>query len=67
MPNTVSLFSLIFAANLVRLLTVSETVGARAVMVHAIDEEAAGFYRKFGFLTFPTNSSLSVFRWRRRR
>jgi len=41
---------------LLRSLTVSETVGARAVLVHAIDEDAAGFYRKFGFLTFPTNS-----------
>ena len=41
---------------LLRSLTVSETVGARAVLVHAIDEDAIGFYRKFGFLTFPTNS-----------
>jgi GNAT superfamily N-acetyltransferase len=39
-----------------RSLTVSETIGARAMLVHAIDEEAAGFYRKFGFLAFPTNS-----------
>lgn len=40
---------------LLRSLNVSEAVGARAVLVHAIDGEAGGFYRKFGFLPFPTN------------
>jgi GNAT superfamily N-acetyltransferase len=40
---------------LLRSLTVSEMVGARAVLVHAIDDGACGFYRKFGFLPFPTN------------
>lgn len=40
---------------LFRCLNVSEAVGARAVLVHAIDDEACGFYRKFGFLPFPTN------------
>jgi GNAT superfamily N-acetyltransferase len=41
---------------LLRCLNVSEAVGARAVLVHAIDDEACGFYRKFGFLPFPTSS-----------
>jgi GNAT superfamily N-acetyltransferase len=40
---------------LLRSLSVSETVGARVVLVHAIDDAACGFYRKFGFLPFPTN------------
>ncbi len=40
---------------LLRSLNVSEAVGARAVLVHAIDSEACGFYLKFGFLPFPTN------------
>jgi GNAT superfamily N-acetyltransferase len=40
---------------LLRCLNVSEAVGARAVLVHAIDDKACGFYRKFGFLPFPTN------------
>ena len=40
---------------LLRSLYVSETIGARAVLVHAIDDPAAGFYRKFEFLPFPTN------------
>ena len=40
---------------LLRSLTVSETVGARAVLVHAIDDAACGFYRKFGFLLFATS------------
>lgn len=40
---------------LLRCLNVSEAVGARAVLVHAIDGDACGFYRKFGFLPSPTN------------
>ena len=40
---------------LLRCLNVSEAVGARAILVHAIDDEACGFYRKFGFRPFPTN------------
>jgi len=27
--------------------------GARAILVHAIDEEAASFYKKFGFEPSP--------------
>jgi len=34
----------------------SKTVGARAVMVHAIDQEAAAFYASFDFLVFPQGS-----------
>jgi GNAT superfamily N-acetyltransferase len=45
---------------LLRCLNVSEAVGARAVLVHAIDDEACGFYRKFGFLPFPTSSRTLV-------
>ena len=40
---------------LLRCLNVSEAVGARAILVHAIDDDACGFYHKFGFLPFPTN------------
>ena len=40
---------------LLRSLNVSESVGARAILVHAIDDEARGFYTKFEFLPFPTN------------
>jgi GNAT superfamily N-acetyltransferase len=40
---------------LLRSLNVSESVGARAILVHAIDDPACAFYRKFGFLSFPTN------------
>lgn len=46
---------------LVRSLNVSEAVGARAVLVHAIDDGACGFYRKFGFLPFPTNPLTLVY------
>src|ERR1700737_1796803 len=45
---------------ILRCLNVSEAVGARAILVHAIDDEACGFYRKFGFLPFPTNSRTLV-------
>jgi GNAT superfamily N-acetyltransferase len=40
---------------LVRAAGAAEAIGVRAILVHAIDDEAAGFYRKFGFLPFPTN------------
>jgi GNAT superfamily N-acetyltransferase len=40
---------------LLRSLNVAESVGARAVLVHAIDDGACGFYTKFGFLPFPTD------------
>jgi GNAT superfamily N-acetyltransferase len=39
-----------------RILSASGIVGCRAVLVHAIDEDVAGFYRKYGFLEFPTGS-----------
>jgi predicted N-acetyltransferase YhbS len=41
-----------------RALAASQTVGARAVLVHAIDEEAADFYAAFGFLAFPEGSQI---------
>lgn len=37
----------------VRALEAAETIGIRAIMVHAVDEHAAGFYQKFGFTPFP--------------
>ena len=36
-----------------RCLKASEIAGARAIIVHAIDERAAVFYRKHGFLLSP--------------
>lgn len=39
-----------------RALQLSGTVGCRAVLVHAIDDEAAGFYAAFGFQAFPAGS-----------
>jgi GNAT superfamily N-acetyltransferase len=41
---------------LLRALQAAEIVGARAVMVHAIDEEAATFYARRGFIRFPDAS-----------
>ncbi len=38
---------------LTRSLAAAETIGARAILVHAIDDEAAAFYRKFGFESSP--------------
>jgi hypothetical protein len=34
-------------------LEAAETIGARAILVHAIDEEAAAFYTRFGFDPSP--------------
>jgi hypothetical protein len=36
-----------------RALSVASTLGFRAVLVHAIDDEAAAFYRKAGFVPSP--------------
>jgi predicted N-acetyltransferase YhbS len=36
-----------------RCLEVSEIAGARAIITHAIDEEAVRFYRRHGFLRCP--------------
>lgn len=41
---------------LMRIAAAAEIVGARAVIVHAIDSEAAAFYRKFGFEPSPTSN-----------
>jgi hypothetical protein len=40
---------------LIRIAAAADIVGARAVLVHAIDAEAAAFYRRFGFETLPGN------------
>lgn len=42
---------------LLRALQVSEVVGCRAVLVHAKDAAALGFYRKFGFESSPTDEA----------
>lgn len=39
-----------------RVLSVSGEVGVRAVMVHAIDNDAVAFYGTFGFKAFPSDS-----------
>lgn len=36
-----------------RTIEVSEHVGVRALIVHAIDDEAARFYERYGFVPFP--------------
>ena len=39
-----------------RTLDISLSAGVRAMMVHAIDDEAVTFYLKYGFLLFPSDS-----------
>ena len=36
-----------------RTLTAATQIGVRALLVHAIDDAAAGFYRKYGFVPCP--------------
>jgi GNAT superfamily N-acetyltransferase len=36
-----------------RAMTAADSIGARAMLVHAIDEDAVVFYRKFGFEPSP--------------
>jgi len=43
---------------LIRSLRVTQSIGARAVMVAAISEEAAAFYRKYEFLPSPIDPLL---------
>jgi GNAT superfamily N-acetyltransferase len=38
---------------LLRALAASLHIGARAVLVHAIDDDAKAFYEGFGFIAFP--------------
>jgi len=38
---------------LLRSLTISDMAGVRGVVAHAIDDEAVGFYRRYGFLLSP--------------
>ncbi len=45
---------------LLRITKASSLVGARAVLVHAIDENAVPFYASYGFQPFPS-SNLTLF------
>jgi GNAT superfamily N-acetyltransferase len=38
---------------LLRLTRASDLVGARAVLVHAVDQDAVPFYARYGFRAFP--------------
>ena len=35
---------------------ISQSAGVRALMVHAIDDEAVTFYLQYGFVLFPADS-----------
>ena len=39
-----------------RTLSISQQVGIRALLVHAISDEAKQFYKKYGFLSSPIDS-----------
>lgn len=41
---------------LLRILSASKGVGARAVLVHAVDNDVIPFYSNLGFLPFPTDA-----------
>jgi len=40
---------------LLRIISAADAIGARAVLVHAIDEEARRFYEKFEFERSPVD------------
>ena len=40
---------------ILRALNVAGEVGVRAILVHALDEEAARFYKKYGFVQSPVD------------
>ncbi len=39
-----------------RAVSASREIGARAVLVHAVDDEAVGFYLQYKFKPFPTDA-----------
>jgi len=39
-----------------RTVRAADTIGVRAILVHAIDEAATEFYRRYGFVAFPPSS-----------
>jgi hypothetical protein len=39
-----------------RVAQISKAVGSRALIVHAIDQNAMAFYVKYGFIEFPYGS-----------
>ncbi len=41
---------------LLRCVTAADSIGARAVIVHAVSEDAVRFYERFGFEASPTDS-----------
>jgi GNAT superfamily N-acetyltransferase len=43
----------LLADALARALSAADSIGARAILAHAVDEEAAAFYKKFGFERSP--------------
>ena len=43
-----------------RALTAAGVIGARAVVVHAINEQAKGFYARFGFRPFSNREPLML-------
>jgi GNAT superfamily N-acetyltransferase len=36
-----------------RILQIAQSIGCAAIVVHAIDQDAVGFYAKFNFIEFP--------------
>lgn len=38
-----------------RAIGVSTSIGVRAILVHALDDDAVNFYRKFGFISCPVD------------
>lgn len=45
----------LLADAMVRTISAAEHLGIRALLVHALHERAAGFYRSYGFVASPTD------------
>jgi GNAT superfamily N-acetyltransferase len=45
---------------ILRALTTADSIGVRAIIVHAKDEDGVAFYKKFGFLVSPMNARTLV-------
>jgi len=45
---------------ILRSLSIAQQIGVRAILVHAVDEDACNFYRKFTFVESPINARTFV-------
>ncbi|TRX56708.1 GNAT family N-acetyltransferase [Thalassomonas sp. M1454] len=46
---------------ILRSLNVSRTIGVKAILVHALSQQAKSFYSQYGFITAPFNENMLLY------